>query len=508
MDKLLLIKIITLLYRESLLNDPDVVSSREPIKVILDGNRKSITKYLGGEAEMIRNLHDFIQDIINNPEMIDKHNLLQSLELLCKEDKSLLTIINKYINLELDDKALHRSIKSLRSELDRYYKHKEIANTIEQAHYTLKKGNLTIPLEEFVNKIIINLESLSSICNSNDKAIVNEVDIEETDNMHSLLVKAKKQSMGDGRFKTGWLELNEMLGGGFRLGETVLLSALQHNFKSGFVKSLFAQLCTYNKPVITNKDKKPLNLFISFEDDTDITLEFFYKYLYYEEHGKLPNLSEIDPTTMSSYIKDKLTVNGYNIKLLRVNPSGWSYKDLLNKILNYEKVGYEINVVITDYLSKLPLKGCDNSGPMGTAFRDMLTRVRDFMSSKNILYITPHQMSVDAKQLIRNGVPADQLVREVANKGYYEGSRQLDQVVDLELYQHIAKVGRQYWLTVQRGKRRYPEIIDDEKKYFKIPFPASIPCIPPNLNTKGDYIGFSYCSTTPQGSRDSDGFDF
>lgn len=112
---------------------------------------------------------------------------------------------------------------------------------------------------------------------------------------------------------------------------------------------------------------------------------------------------------------------------------------------------------------------------------------------KNILLISCHQLSTEAKQLIRNGVPGIDFVKEIANKGYYEGSKQLDQVVDLELHQHIAKISNnKFYLTVQRGKRRYPEIIPEDKKYFMLPFPEKIPCIPPNIDYEGKYIGFKY----------------
>ena len=112
---------------------------------------------------------------------------------------------------------------------------------------------------------------------------------------------------------------------------------------------------------------------------------------------------------------------------------------------------------------------------------------------KEIAFISTHQLSTEAKQLIRNGVPAQDFVKEIANKGYYEGSKQLDQVVDLEIHQHISKLGKdKFYLTFQRGKRRYPENIAEDKKYFMLPFPQKIPCIPPNIDFEGKYIGFKY----------------
>jgi len=271
---------------------------------------------------------------------------------------------------------------------------------------------------------------------------------------------------------------------GFRKGEFWIFYALQHKYKSGFTRSVFLQLPVHNKPMMKDPTKKPLMIFLSFEDDADIMLDFMYKYLYYNEHDVLPDLSTVTTKEVAKYIREKLTVNGYNIKILRVNPSDWTYKNLFNKLLEYEAEGFEIHALFIDYLFKLPTTGCV-SGPHGVDVKDLFNRVRNVCSSKGILCITPHQLSSDAKQLIRNGVPDVNFVKEVANKGYAEGVRTLDTVPDGELYLHIARIQRKPYLTVQRGKHRTPGILDDDKMYFTLPFPKGAP-IKENLNSKDD----------------------
>ena len=61
--------------------------------------------------------------------------------------------------------------------------------------------------------------------------------------------------------------------------------------------------------------------------------------------------------------------------------------------------------------------------------------------------------------------------KHVAGMGYYAGSKQIDQEVDLELVIHIEKHSGAAFLTVQRGKHRLPTIIPDTHKYFVLPFP-------------------------------------
>lgn len=491
MNKLdVLLKCVLLLYREHEITDSESDNSKDLIKTILGLFKDEKKIVLGGEHDVFDDLKSLIVNMLNNND-IDKESLIQSLSVILRDKESILNNIEKNINTEMSQGGLKKSILSLRNHLNNFYKQTEITTLLNRSSYTLNTNRLEEPISDFVSKLITNLEALSNVTKTKDPGIMDEVDIEDDESMSGVLIKAQKQITGEARLKTGWYELNEMLGSGFRYGEMVVTSALQHNYKSGLIQSLFAQLCMYNKPTVTNKDKKPLAILISLEDDIEIIVNFLYNYLYFSEHYEKPNLEGVSTKEMSSYIKSKLTATGFHIKILRVNPSDWTYKHLFNKLLEYEASGFETRILVIDYLSKLPTTGCDNSGPQGTALRDLYNRVRNYSSLKNMLVLTPSQMSVDAKQLLRNGIPKKDLVKEVVGKGYYEGSRQIDQVVDVEILQCIAPIGKKHYLTIQRGKRRFPEIIDEEKKYFMLPFPHKAP-IPPNIDLEGKYIGFPY----------------
>lgn len=77
-------------------------------------------------------------------------------------------------------------------------------------------------------------------------------------------------------------------------------------------------------------------------------------------------------------------------------------------------------------------------------------------------------------------MPEDRFVRDIAEKGYYSGSKQLDQEVDGEIYIHLFRHNGVTYLAVQRGKHRLPTIVQDEYKYFLLPFPKRTP-IPDDL---------------------------
>lgn len=92
---------------------------------------------------------------------------------------------------------------------------------------------------------------------------------------------------------------------------------------------------------------------------------------------------------------------------------------------------------------------------------------------RKITFITPHQLSTEAKQLVRDG--SANFVKQINEKGYYSGSKQLDQEVDLELYLHLVIDNKESYLTVQRGKHRTPTIIPEDHKFFVLKFPKRGP---------------------------------
>jgi len=337
----------------------------------------------------------------------------------------------------------------------------------------------TDELREYTTKLMVELEKLNNITSDTDPAVVDEIDLNNKDDIKKVVSKVKELETTGGKLISGWQELNTMTQGGFKRGEFVLVPALPHQYKSGFLRSLFMQICMHNKPIVTDKLKKPLNIYLSFEDNSDVAIDFMYRYLYYNEYNKLPDYSKVTNDDISDYITTKLTAMGYNIKILRVDPSDWTYRKMLNKIFEYETQGYEIHTLVIDYLSMLPTTGCIG-GPNGADYKDMFKRVRNATSARNILTITAHQLSTDAKQLTRALVSDMKFIAEVKNKGYYEHSRGLDQIVDLEIYIHKAKVDKRPVLTIGRGKHRTPGIIDEKLMFFYLKFPLEAP-IPDNL---------------------------
>jgi hypothetical protein len=235
------------------------------------------------------------------------------------------------------------------------------------------------------------------------------------------------------------------------------------------------QVPLFNKPIVTPKEleekRKPLLLRISFEDNLTNNLQFMYQYLKASVGIKVAKKDFLTLTAkeMTEFIIGKLTSTGFHIKMMRVDPSQWTYASVVNKIIELEAEGYAVHLCMIDYLLKMPTTGCIQ-GAMGADKRDLVRRTRNFMSARNIMFISPFQLSSEAKQLLRNGIQEHQFVNEVAERGYYDGCKSIDQELDLEIFLHCFTHKRMKFLAFRRGKHRLPNDIPEEKKYCMYKF--------------------------------------
>jgi len=486
MDTLnVLVTCMNLLYYESKVIDK-VDNSADLVRTVINkvfsvpkSNRKS-TEIVTAVDPLVLKIKDLILELCDLPidQELDKEYIKQRFDIyLVNVDKSTYSdnvknLFLEFFKADAAENKIKRLITDYKKQLNNYYKKQSAAEIIEEASSEFK-WNRVNDVNTFLADLISKLEVFQISNKLNDPAVLNEVDIGNDENLIKEFNDVRKLNNSDRIYKTGWTPFNELSQGGIRPGETVVINALQHKYKTGFSLTLFSQIALYNKPLNVDPNKKPLLLRISFEDDLASNLQFLYQYLKYNETREKPDIKNVSAEEMASYVKSCLQVNGFQIKMIRVDPTQWTFKSLFNKIIELEAQGYVIEVLMVDYLAMLPTIGCITTGATGTDIRDLLRRVRNFCSAKKIAFITPHQLSTEAKSLLRSGMPEDQFVKEINEKGYFAGSRQLDQEMDLEVYIHLFKRGKdETWLSVQRGKHRLPTIIPDSHKYYLMKFPS------------------------------------
>ncbi len=479
-NRLLLVKSITLLYRESMLVENES-NSAELIRTVLDGIKlPELSITMNSERDCLMGLKETALYMCINPVSMeyDKDELLQRLRVNCSNDEKLYEAFTQGIEKDMDEVAIKRTVISIRKYLRDTFTDNEIIQKISKVSNTLKFDRSSISsVRKYAKAMSSELEPFLVETSQVDPAVVGSIDLSDVDGLTEIFNDLNEEAGESSILVTGWQDLNETLQGGFRRGETWTIPALQHKYKTGFTLSLFRQLCMLNKPKMTNSAKKPLMIRFSFEDSLASNIQFLYQNIIENETGEMPVMETSWSTLearkeynkkIAAFVTERMQSTGYHIKMARINPSMWTLRDLQDEIIKYEADGYEVHGCIVDYMPMMPTTGCDQ-GPAGFDLQNMIQRGRNFFSARNILFLTPWQLSSAAKMELRQQ-RAD-FIQFIAEKGFYRGATGIDQEVDGELFLHITKFNGVSYLEVQRGKHRGMPHIDSEEKYFALPFP-------------------------------------
>ena len=381
-NKLLLVKSITLLYRESLVQ-PRNTNSSDLVRTVLENIKlPELNLSLNRERDILYALKQTAMEMSeNSPEHdYEKSELLNRLKLNTADDDKLYEAFLSSIEPDLVESSIKRTIVNIQKSIHNHFREQKVDEYLSKAAYTFRHQRDKIKnVHTWLSEVIANLEPFQVSAVAKDPAVVASVDIGDEDSTQEVFKVVNENSSGKSVLRTGLTGLNELLQGGFRRGECWVIGALQHNFKTGFSMTLFKQIAMYNKPIMIDPSKKPLLLRISFEDEIDKNLQWLYQSLYENETKEKCITGSTDTSVMSKYIKERLEVNGFHIKLLRVDPTQWTYMNICNYITELESQGYEIHLLMVDYLAMLPTTGC-TIGPMGSDLRDMYRRIRNFCS--------------------------------------------------------------------------------------------------------------------------------
>lgn len=485
--ELLLSKCITLLYRESQLeNMPE--NSADLVRTVLEKLKISeVSLGIPTKRDIQLNLKALALDMASkdSTHSYDATELLQQIRLITRGDENLYTAIAQAIEPELSSTVLKRTITNIRKTITNFYRELRLVETVGKAHRALTFNRHSIPdLSLYVQNLITELQITSTPVSSKDPAIIRTMDIGDDTSMNETFSRVTDSNSGDLAYRFGWRELNEALQGGARPGDCLVTAALQHNYKTGSSLSMFAHIAMFNTPKTKDPTKKPLLYRVSAEDPVQNNAQFLYQLLKYEETGEAVDVRKVATEEMSQYVKQKLQVNGFHVLIDEVNPQLWTYQSLINRVITLESLGYKVEVLQIDYLAKIPTTGCVQ-GSLGDDIMDMLSKVKAFSSSSGILFMTPHQLSTEAKRLLQM-VPAESFLSAIKGGGFFEKSRGLDRIYDIGILMHKIETPSGDYLHMMLDKHRFPTVVDSVSKSWFLPFPKNKMPIPSNLD-KEDY---------------------
>lgn len=478
-------KCLTLLYLESLIED-NANHSNDLIKTVIDRIIVSdVDIGMTTRRSTASGLKELISEIIRRADSstLIKEDLLQQLKLATNGDQVVYDAIVQGMVDDPDQANTKRRITALKKTLSTYFREQKAAEMLKKASRDMNFNRQALgDVSQYLKNLITELDILTAKNVGKDPGLIRSLDFTDENSMQEIYNDVASSNGDELPFKTGWVELDEGLQGGPRPGDCVVIGALQHNYKTGTSLSMFTHIPIFNKPKNKDPNKKPLCYRISLEDPIRNNAQFVYQLLKYEETGEAVSLKGVPVDEMTAYVKSRMSINGYHVKMDEVNPLTWTYHNVISRIIDLESQGYVVEVLCIDYLSKLPTTGC-TQGSIGDDVLDLLSRVRAYCASRGILFITPHQLNTEAKRI---AVAPDQLLFAIKGGGFFEKTRGLDRVYDIGILQHKVETPNGDFLHMLIDKHRFPSVIDSSKKSWYLKFPSNKMPIPSNYDQQ-DY---------------------
>ena len=475
--KLLLVKVTTLLYLSARVKDvsDDITSLiNESLRLTRPPENSVRAEATYDTTNLLRScILEMLKQLRQGE--LDNDDLTQRFRLVSGGDEALFEALNTMLLDEVEEDVVRRRIDIEFWNIKRLIEQDEIAKVAKDWSFKLAWNPESINWDTFLEDVKESYSKFKSLTtNGSDirehQAVMAVVDFEDTSMVERQLLTAKEELSSAGVLKCGYKGLNRMCGeiGGFRRGETLLISALRHNYKSGLSKDLFITIPLCNKPYMIDPTKKPLNLRISFEDSTNVDLKDVYTRLRQTIDKTYERTKDVDTHFAAQYIKEKLSVNGYHNIIMTVDPTSFTLESILQVIEKYEKMGYEIHHLNIDYLAMITKNSNRHTDMVSQVIQNLFTKMGNVCRRKKIFFSTPHQLGPGAKDLLAQGI--SDFVKHVAGKSFYDGCKRIDQEVDMEITTHKEKCDGTWYQTFQRGKHRGVNNTPDEDQYCAYKF--------------------------------------
>ena len=200
-NKLLLVKSITLLYRENLL-EKITENSSDLIRTVLEDIKLNEIKVgLNTEQETLGKLKATLLEMCNNSldHKYEKSDLLQRLRLDTINDPSLYDTLCQGIEPELQEASIKKSIINIRLSIHNHFREQKISELLRKANYEFSHQKEKIKdTKEWLSNLIGQLEPFQVDQRTKDPAVVSEIDLTDNDSTAKVF-----EQIQDNRHKHG-----------------------------------------------------------------------------------------------------------------------------------------------------------------------------------------------------------------------------------------------------------------------------------------------------------------
>lgn len=353
----------------------------------------------------------------------------------------------------------HDTNKLTRSQFAILSRAADMINPLDQANELRKVRKLSEGIHDVFEK------SHAEIGSSRPEP-VERVDLSDRDSMRIALNMQKERSV-TGVLRMGLQGLNRMFGerGGLARGESLVVYALKHNYKSSLMMSIATWVALYNNASVSGVqgDKKQLVLLISLENEAHQNFVWMYRHHY--EAINRSSSKHLNDDQVTEWCHETFNKSGFTLVIERFLPQKFTYNAFVSLCEYYINSGYHIVFVGVDYLNLMnkTIEGMRTEANH-LAVRDIFSSFCNYTKSKGITFVTAHPLNRKAAELRATGVAN---VVKRFDESHLADSVDVAREVDLEVFINIERnLDNIAYLTFQRGKHRYVDNTPDQHKYF------------------------------------------
>ena len=422
-----------------------------------------------------------LKSVINwqlNVKDYDKSLLDAQLKLKLKDDTDSIQAIDNLL-VTSDENALYKKIRGLKVTCNLYKNKLELLSVLDAGRFAYRLQSIGSDKEDdILGELEEKIHHIRKGAAGTSMAFIGAADFSSQAKIMEVLKAARSEYSLDGILSFGLQGWNNLYGDhqGQRRGETLLLSAMGHSYKSGRLLNAFAEVIHFNKPTyitqaalnLPPETRKACALHITIENNYLGDTQQLLKYYKEQETGEefpIGDMTDDQIESYAGYLESKLhKEEGIHGFIEQFDASTFTYDEYFDCIAKYHAMGYEVHFVSLDYAGRMSTKGCIASSGSGSEKRDLVKRLQAHALKHKYALMTAWQMSSDAQTKLREGEQF--LVKAVKELGYYLDCRTVHNEVDMEVYQAFVVVGNKKFITWQRGKHRKPGNQPEENMKF------------------------------------------
>lgn len=508
--KLLLLKSISTLYYFSKTGSTSSDIVKNTVESVVDQMEISYDPTdISKERKMLSDLKLLVERLLTRDltTNIDREDLMSRIEIACDEDIRTVELFNRNI-LDVGSDEANVKYRLAMNELQDYISEEKLISTIRNASRAISFDRNSIKdLNTFKLKLIDQLNEVK-IDNRSSATDPNIIDISDVGKLEEVFQKAEDLVSSEGILKFPFKGLNRMTGenGGARRGEYTAVHALAGHNKTGTLLDIFISMCLFNKPHPLDPTKKPLHVYFTIEDPVTEVVRKIFVMIKQHETGLPVDLRGIGYKEQAAYVSDRLSENGFHVKIVDFENGGSPFK-YLNYLENFIEDGYEIISCGCDYVNLMDREAVGKNN-IADNTKGLHRIISDWTKPRDIFHYTAGQLSSDARDLMR--MYPDEFITRLLDKGYYENCKTLSTEFDMEFFIYKRVHNGETWQEFQWGKHRKLGATLESDKYFAMKYyPVGMIGYPWDVDKDGeDYSYKKVGNRNTQGSGVSEWSEF